>query len=105
MLTSDDRFTLLPPSKSLFELFDIIDDMDAVITPDTGIGHVAAALSKPLLVAFKDSYYCPLAWKPISNQLELVYSNTDNTVNDLDWTEVRACLNRTFERIKRPELV
>ncbi len=46
---------LWPQEQSLFDMCGIIDQMDMVITANTGTAHVAAALGKPTIVYFTGS--------------------------------------------------
>ena len=42
---------------NLLDLFQIIDQMDAVVTTNTGIAHLSAALGKPTIVIFSGRLY------------------------------------------------
>ncbi len=50
-------FNLFPKEKSLLDLFGILSQMDIVITANTGIAHIAAALGKPTIVLFTGRLY------------------------------------------------
>lgn len=98
----DERLTRVMPLRSQNELFDFVNQMDAVVTPDTGIAHIAAGLGKPLFVVFSNDYFFSQSWRPMSDPLAFVSSRTDKTVNDLDWNEVRQGLAQTLSCVESP---
>lgn len=93
-MREDPMVTLVKPCKTYFELFDMVDQMDAVITPDTGIAHIAAGLNKPLFTVFTNNYYLSQSWRPMSNNLEWVSSPSEQSVNDLDWSQMEAGISQ-----------
>ena len=50
-------YNLSPKERHLTDLFGILSQMDIVITANTGVAHVAAALGKPTIVIFTGRLY------------------------------------------------
>jgi len=62
------RVTLHPSDGTLLALFQAIADADAVLTPDTGVSHVAAATSTPVVVVFDNVDFNPICWRPLTER-------------------------------------
>jgi len=78
------RVSLAPENMDLWELIALMAQCAAVVTPDTGIGHIAAALRQPLTVFFEDAHYTPVVWSPNTPTLEAVLPVTNGNVNLFD---------------------
>lgn len=81
---SDTSLALAPPQMSLWELIALINQCQMAVTPDTGIGHVAATLGIPLTVFFADTHYNPIVWLPCTRKLYLVKPTVSGNVNQFD---------------------
>ena len=82
------------PMRDHSALFALVASVDAVVSPDTAVGHVAAALDKPQIVLFAEGGTVPIAWRPLSDRCESVVSTTGRDVNDLDWEAFAAAARR-----------
>lgn len=87
---------LAPPDMSLWELTALVAQCQAVVTPDTSIGHIAAALAIPSTVLFHDSHYTTIVWAPASPLASLVTPLSDGDVNNLDRVQGQAALQQTL---------
>jgi ADP-heptose:LPS heptosyltransferase len=76
--------SLAPAKMELWELIALMQQCMAVITPDTGIGHIAAALRQPVMVFFEDIHYTPIVWAPDALNLKIVTPRRKGNVNDFD---------------------
>jgi ADP-heptose:LPS heptosyltransferase len=98
--TADKRLSLAPKGMSLWELIALMQQCHAVITPDTGIGHIAGALGLPLTVFFEDAHYTPVVWAPVSKSLQIVAPTTSGNVNNFDRVEATARLGAMLDNDK-----
>lgn len=80
----DTALMLAPEHMDLWELIALLDQCQAVVTPDTGIGHIAAALSRPLAVFYEDAHYTPVVWAPSTLLLYPVKPAVSGNVNQFD---------------------
>lgn len=83
-LDNDSALALAPPNMSLWELIALISQCRMVVTPDTGIGHIAAALGIPITVFFADIHYTPVVWLPNTHRRYLVKPTVNGDVNLFD---------------------
>ena len=75
----------IAPMADVFKLFALVARMDVVISPDTAVGHVAAAFRKPQIAIFAQWGSIPVAWKPYNARCRALVSTTGLSVDDLDW--------------------
>ncbi len=87
-----ESLALAPEGTSLWELIALVSQCEAVITPDTGVGHVAAALRVPLAVFFEDAHYTPVVWAPNTPLLHSVVPSMPGNVNQFDRRTARMAL-------------
>lgn len=87
---------LAPPNMDVWELTALIAQCQAVVTPDTSIGHIAAALAIPSTVLFHDSHYTTIVWAPASPLAQLVKPQSDGDVNHLDRVYAQTALQQTL---------
>lgn len=78
------KVSLTPESMDLWELIALMRQCAAVVTPDTGIGHIAAALQQPLMVFFEDTHYTPVVWAPDTPGLHKVTPVQSGHINTFD---------------------
>ncbi len=83
-LAGQPALALGPAEMNLWELIALLDQCEAVLTPDTGIAHLAAALNKPLAVFFEDQHYTPVVWRPHTASLYAVLPSVSGDVNHFD---------------------
>lgn len=88
--------SLAPQGMSIWELIALIDQCRAVVTPDTAIGHIAAALDLPVAVFFEDAHYTPVVWTPLCDKLQLVLPVKPGNVNNFDRFQASALLSNTL---------
>ncbi len=84
--------TTIPPMADIFKLFALVEKMDVVVSPDTAIGHIAAAFHKPQVAIFAEHGTIPIAWKPYNARCQSVLSTSGKNINDLDWNEFTAAV-------------
>jgi ADP-heptose:LPS heptosyltransferase len=90
------QLMLAPPNMDLWELTALIAQCQAVVTPDTSIGHIAAALAIPSTVLFHDSHYTTIVWAPTSPLAQLVKPLSDGDVNNLNHFHAQAALQQAL---------
>lgn len=73
------------PLSDIFDLIYITSKMNLVITPDTGIAHIAAGLDIVNITFFKDFNYNPIVWKPNSEKTKILVSENGD-INEINWT-------------------
>ena len=97
----DPRVVVIPPLSGFTALFALVARMDAVVSPDSAVAHIAAAFDLPQICLFKDRVYNPVVWRPMSERCEVVLSQGGEDVNDLDWAEFDTATRRAFELARR----
>ncbi|WP_290900356.1 glycosyltransferase family 9 protein [Aquabacterium sp.] len=77
---------LTPDNTSLWEMMWLVQQCDMVVSPDTAVVHVAAALNKPVVAFYRDRAYNPLVWAPLCPHHRQVLPNGTEpcSVNDFD---------------------
>jgi ADP-heptose:LPS heptosyltransferase len=83
-------------------LFSLIDRMALVISPDTGVAHIAAAADVPQVVLYADKLFNPIVWKPLSDKLTALIPNSGPTVNDLPPDQIAAAAVQLIPARKEP---
>ena len=78
------------PQEDLGVLFAFVAAMDVVVSTDTAVGHIAAALSKPQIALFSRAGNLPVVWRPLNDRCVSVVSRVHEDVNGVDWEEFRA---------------
>jgi ADP-heptose:LPS heptosyltransferase len=91
-LQPNSAMMLAPPKMSIWELSALMQQCRAVITPDTAIGHIAAAMDLPLTVLFEDAHYTPVVWPPLTKHLQIVSPTRNGNVNNFDPRQAEARL-------------
>ena len=81
----DGNVTSIPPMADFFKLFALVSLVDVVVSPDTSVGHIAAAFGKPQVCLFARSGTIPAAWRPYSERCLCVVSTDGRNVNGVDW--------------------
>lgn len=69
---------------SIWQLFSAMDRCDAVVSPDTAIGHLGAALDKPVVVAYRDRHYNPVVWRPLGTRVSTLLPCQPDDINSFD---------------------
>lgn len=77
----------VPAGLTVWELLQLVDQCDSVVTPDTAIGHIAGALDKPLVVFCHDTHYNPVVWRPQAHTLRTVLPRQSGDINTFDQAE------------------
>ena len=75
---------IIPNDLSIWELISLIARCQLTITPDTAIGHIAAAVDTPVCVFYADAHYNPLVWRPMTSKAALVTPSQPGDVNSLN---------------------
>nr|WP_315197789.1 glycosyltransferase family 9 protein [uncultured Aquabacterium sp.] len=71
----------LPPCASVWALMQHIDACDVVISPDTAIGHLGAALGKHVIVIYRDRHYNPVVWRPQGPSVQVLLPQQPGDIN------------------------
>lgn len=85
-------WTLAPRGMSLWTLIALVQQCRAVVTPDTAIGHIAAALDLPVTVFFEDAHYTPVVWAPVGDKLRIVAPSRQGNVNNFDKAQAEGAI-------------
>ena len=78
---------VIGPHEELGTLFAFVAAMDVVVSTDTAIGHIAAALLKPQVALFSRGGSLPIVWRPLNDRCTSVVSSVNEDVNGIDWDE------------------
>ena len=92
----------IKPVADFFKLFALVSAVDWVVSPDTAVGHIAAAFGKPQVCLFARQGTIPVAWKPFSDRCESVVSTSGKNVNDLQWDAFGTATQRALAFLGKP---
>jgi len=90
------NMSLAPQGMSIWELIALMDQCQAIVTPDTAIGHIAAALDLPVAVFFEDAHYTPVVWRPLCDKLQVVTPVKPGNVNNFDLPQASVALGNAL---------
>jgi ADP-heptose:LPS heptosyltransferase len=90
------QVTLLPPDATVLPLFQAIAQADAVLTPDTGASHVAAATSTPVVVVFDDVEFTPICWRPLTEKAVCLVPDHPGPIARWSASDLIQALERAF---------
>lgn len=83
----DSPVAVIGPQSGIGPLCALVAAMDVVISPDTAVGHVAAAFGKPQVCLFGRRGSVPITWRPLNDRCLTLVPSTGENVNDVDWSE------------------
>jgi len=69
---------------STWQLVHLVSRCDGLISTDTALGHIGAAVNKPLAVFYADKHYNAVVWRPMSAYAQLVLPTEAGDVSRLD---------------------
>ena len=81
-----------PQGGGLAALCALVSAVDVVISPDTAVGHIAAAFRKPQVSLFARRGSVPVIWKPLNERCIALVPPVGENVNDVDWCEVERAI-------------
>jgi ADP-heptose:LPS heptosyltransferase len=79
-----DRLSLFQSDGTVCALFDAVAACGAVLTPDTGVAHVAAAVQVPVVVAFDDVDFNPVCWHPLGRRVICLVQDQPQGISRID---------------------
>ena len=88
--------TVMGPQGGLPALCALVAAVDAVVSPDTAVGHIAACLDKPQICLFARRGNIPTIWRPLNARCVVLVPTRANDVNAFDREE----LSRAAETLK-----
>lgn len=71
------------PSGSLLDVAAVVERMDAVLTVDTSIVHLAAVFDRPIVALYRDHRPDADRFRPLSSRQEVVFSAPDGLVAEI----------------------
>lgn len=78
-----------PKGLSPWELIALVSQCDVVITPDTALAHIGAALDRRVAVFYADTHYNPVVWAPLCATQRQVLPVAPGDVNRFDAENAR----------------
>jgi len=90
------RVTLHASDAGVLALFQAIAHADAVLTPDTGPSHVAAATSTPVVVVFDDVEFTPICWRPLTEKAVCLVPDHPGPIAHWSASDLIQALERAF---------
>ena len=94
--THGPQVKLAPANLGLWELIGLVAQCPIVITPDTAIGHIGAAVGSAVCVFYADAHYNPIVWHPRTDRLVNVMPRVAGDVNNFETTELPQRLQALF---------
>lgn len=77
------------PSRSINDVFALIDNMSMVISPDTSIVHIASAYNKPLLAFYNRNDFNYNKFHPLCSNFLSLFTDKDNApIETIDSTKI-----------------
>jgi ADP-heptose:LPS heptosyltransferase len=86
-------------TKNILEVAALIEQLDVIISPDTSIVHVAAALDKPIVTIHENNKSSFRLWSPSSTLRKTVFSPLKKGIGGFDISEVIEYSNELIEEI------
>ena len=93
--SDDPRVVVISALSGFPALFALTSKMDFVVSPDSAVGHIAAAFGLPQIAVFADAVNIPVVWKPMNPRCEVVVS-AEGSAGALDWSAFAAAAHRMF---------
>lgn len=90
------QVTLAPANLTLRELIALVAQCPIVITPDTAIGHIGAAVGAAVCVFYADVHYNPIVWRPQTERLVSVTPMQSGDVNNFAAPDLHRHLQTLF---------
>ena len=87
--------TVTGPQGDLSGLCALVVAVDAVVSPDTAVGHIAACLGKPQICLFARGGNIPTIWRPLNPRSVVLVPIRANDVNAFDPEEL-LCAAKTL---------
>lgn len=88
----------LPPG-SLLDVAAVVQRMDAVVTVDTSIVHIAAVFDRPIVALYRDYRPDCDRFRPLSTVQEVLLSSRDGRVAEIGVDAVEAAWRRLLARL------
>ncbi|GEM_PF-2767777 len=90
---------VLGPMEGLSPLCALVASVDLVVSPDTAVGHIAAAFRKPQVCLFACRGSVPVTWRPLSDLCVTLVPPTGDDVNGIDWDEFGQAIATTLSLV------
>lgn len=96
-LADEPGVAVLGPQAGFGPLCALVAAMDAVVSPDTSVGHVAAALGKPQVCLFGRRGSVPATWKPLNDRCVALVPPSGDSVNEIDPSELSEAVRTVLD--------
>ncbi len=97
--------TLLPTGVSIMELIALIERVDAVISVDTSICHIAANLDVPLLAMYTGNAVNFTRWYPYGRRVWAVKSPNWKSVDGITFEQMQTAVEKFMEELARQSVI
>lgn len=87
---------LFDQTAGICALFDAVAASAAVVTPDTGVVHVAAAARVPVVVAYDDVDFNPICWRPLTDRAVSIVPRRPGPIANVPVESLVAGLDRAL---------
>lgn len=88
-----ENVTMLPPGVKIMELAALMTRLDAIISVDTSICHIAANLDVPLLAMYNGNHYNFARWYPYGNRVWILRSPDWKSVDGITYEQLSVAVD------------
>ena len=93
---------VIGPLGGLSALCALVAAVDAVVSPDTAVGHIAAAMGKAQICLFARRGNIPTIWRPLNPRCAVLVTTRANDVNAYDRREFEVATEALMESAAHP---
>jgi ADP-heptose:LPS heptosyltransferase len=96
LLQIDSSLILIRDPITTWQLLHLVSQSDVTITPDTALGHIAAAMKSKVVVFYADSHYNPIVWRPMCEGAQQVLPVKTGNVNQHNSQDAANAIQQAF---------